>query len=426
METTKIIRLQAENIKRLKAVEITPDGNLVIISGANAQGKTSVLDSILFALNGGQALKNVDKPIRKGEDKAKVVLDLGGLVITRNWTSNENSYLNVTNADGAKYGSPQKMLDDLVGRLSFCPMAFTQMKPSDQLQALLEVVDLPIDLDDIASRRKALYDDRTINGRTLTQLEAQLSAMETPAKDLPVEETPAIKIMEELNEANEAGRQLMHSEQRLQELRNQAEEHKTETMRLQGEIERVSALLETSKASYQQTVVDGKELAAEIEKVELPNTVEIQGRLSAVEETNQSIKDAAEYRKVQESIKPTQDESDRMTSEIAALDKQKSDAVKSASFPVNGLSFDETGVLYNGLPFSQSSGAEQLRVSLAMAMALNPTLRVIRITDGSLLDSKNLQLISDMADAQDYQIWIERVDESGTVGICIEDGEVKA
>ena len=41
----KIIELQAENVKRLKAVDITPDGTLQVIGGRNAQGKSSVLDA---------------------------------------------------------------------------------------------------------------------------------------------------------------------------------------------------------------------------------------------------------------------------------------------------------------------------------------------------------------------------------------------
>ena len=61
-----------------------------------------------------------------------------------------------------------------------------------------------------------------------------------------------------------------------------------------------------------------------------------------------------------------------------------------------------------------------------MAMALNPEIRVIRITDGSLLDSGNLALIAEMADEHDFQVWIEKVDESGTIGVYIEDGAVAA
>ena len=91
-----------------------------------------------------------------------------------------------------------------------------------------------------------------------------------------------------------------------------------------------------------------------------------------------------------------------------------------------GLGFDDDGVTLDGVPFAQASAAEQLRVSVAMAMALNPKVRIIRITDGSLLDSENLALIEEMAGANGFQVWIERVDESGAVGVVIEDGEVKA
>ena len=48
----RILKLTAENVKRLKVVEITPRGDLVQISGRNGQGKTSVLeDGIVVADN---------------------------------------------------------------------------------------------------------------------------------------------------------------------------------------------------------------------------------------------------------------------------------------------------------------------------------------------------------------------------------------
>ena len=34
--------------------------------------------------------------------------------------------------------------------------------------------------------------------------------------------------------------------------------------------------------------------------------------------------------------------------------------------------------------------------------------------------------IEAMAAEQDFQVWIERVDENGSVGVVIEDGEVQA
>ena len=118
--------------------------------------------------------------------------------------------------------------------------------------------------------------------------------------------------------------------------------------------------------------------------------------------------------------------SDGHNATIAALDKSKLDAIKGAKFPVDGLGFDDNGVTYNGVPFSQAGSAVRLRTSVAMAMAMNPELRVIMIRDGSLLDSKNMAIIEEMAKEHDFDIWIEKVNESGKIGIVIEDGSVVA
>ena len=51
----KINRLEAENIKRVKAVMIEPTADgLTVIGGNNRQGKSSVLDAIMWALGGNK------------------------------------------------------------------------------------------------------------------------------------------------------------------------------------------------------------------------------------------------------------------------------------------------------------------------------------------------------------------------------------
>lgn len=82
----RILKLSAENYKRLVAVAITPDGHIVDINGKNGAGKSSTLDAIYAALAGKSALPS--KPIRKGETKAKITLTLGEgnaaqLIVTR-------------------------------------------------------------------------------------------------------------------------------------------------------------------------------------------------------------------------------------------------------------------------------------------------------------------------------------------------------
>jgi hypothetical protein len=62
---------------------------------------------------------------------------------------------------------------------------------------------------------------------------------------------------------------------------------------------------------------------------------------------------------------------------------------------------------------------------MAVAMAMNPKLRVLRINDGSLLDMENMKLIAQMAAEYDYQVWVERVEPSSESAVIIEDGTVK-
>jgi hypothetical protein len=95
-----------------------------------------------------------------------------------------------------------------------------------------------------------------------------------------------------------------------------------------------------------------------------------------------------------------------------------------AKFPVPELSFGDDGVLVKGVPFEQASAAEQLRVSVAMGVALNPKLKVLLVRDGSLLDAKSLQLLADMAEANESQVWLERVGDADAAAVVIEDGQV--
>ena len=152
----RIVRLQAENVKRLRAVEIAPDGNVVVIAGRNAQGKSSVLDAIWMALAGGSGAKETSRPISDGEERASVVLDMGDIVVTRRWTSSGTT-LEVTSPDGARYPSPQSLLDGLLGRLSFDPLAFAQQDPKGQLATLLSVVDLPFDPAELDTERDVAF-----------------------------------------------------------------------------------------------------------------------------------------------------------------------------------------------------------------------------------------------------------------------------
>ena len=392
----KIIKLVAENVKRIEAVEIEPDGTLQIIGGKNAQGKTSVLDAIWLALGGGAASRETEKPVRKGQTEARVELDLDDLVIERTWKGDKTS-LKIRAKDGSTYSSPQTMLDSLVGRLSFDPLEFTRLHPKAQLEALLQVVDLGgYDPEKAAAERKSLYDLRLEVGRKARDLgHADID----PDVGTEVrEEVSASELVRELQEASEQTR------------RQQADREKL--TRVEAEIKRLKK--------------EAKHLRKAIEDhPRIPDPEKLQDRIDRIDQENRAIRANNHALGIQAERERLDAEYEQYTTQIEKVDEKRAKALAKAKMPVKGLSFDEDGVLYGGVPFSQASAAEQIRVSLAMAMSMNPELRVIRILDGSLLDKDNLKLIRDMAKDQDYQVWIERVGDADKAAVIIEDGRVR-
>lgn len=398
----KIIRLSAENIKRLKAVEITPDGTLQVITGRNAQGKTSVLDAIWLALGGGAASRETARPIRDGQTSASVTLDLGDLVVTRTWVGEKTSLV-VKSADGAKFTGPQGVLDDLVGRLSFDPLEFTRLSAREQVAALLDLVDLDVDLDALARERQTAYDQRTEIGRQGAALDGQLTGL-GKSEDAPDAEVSITDLVAQLRAAEATHREHQEVLQRFTDLA--------------GKVERLRAELAQAEADLTDAHGRAEGLGA------APDLAAINAQIDGAEAVNAAVRRNTERADVARRLGLAKSAYTAATATIAKIDQTKANALAAATFPVEGLGFDDAGVTYQGVPFAQASASEQIRVSLAMAMALNPRLRVIRILDGSLLDEDNLRLIADMAAGQDYQVWLEKVGDQSSVGVVIEDGSV--
>ena len=408
----KIVKFAGENFKRLRAVEITPDGNIVPISGRNAQGKTSVLDAIWCTVGGRTAAKDTPRPVRDGEESATVQLDLGDIIVTRTWDAGGKTALKVTSPDGARFSSPQKVLDDLVGKLAFDPLAFAALPEKNQRRELLDLVELPFDIDQLDAEREAIFNQRTDVNREVKRLRAVVDDMPNPA-DVPDEPVDVASLMAELKAAQEAevARQFAADEatridQRIAEIRQQIVEL---NQQLDGLLDRKAEL----------AADDNLDPFAAI-----PDIAAIEARIASADEVNESVRQADARQRAVADLDAQTAHADELTAKLAAIDKAKADGLAAANMPIEGLSVDDDGVTYQGVPFSQASAAERLRVSMAIAMAANPGLRVIRITDGSLLDSENLALIETMAAEGDYQVWIEVVDETGEVGVMIEDGAV--
>jgi hypothetical protein len=417
----KIIQLKSENVKRLHAVEIKPDGNMIVIGGKNGAGKSSVLDSIQWALGGQPDAK---MPVRKGEEKAKIVADLGEIVVTRTITPTGGGTLVVRNADGVPQTSPQKILDALVGKLAFDPLEFSRQKPQQQAETLRALVGLDFKQHD--ADHEKVYNERTAVNRETSKLKAQMESM--PKHDgAPERESSTSEVMAaqaealKANTANEAKRRaakdaadkVTAAENHLKELQRQAEEI-------------------TKRIANGKAVIDSLQATAKTEQEAAANLTDLDvsifaAKLKDVERINAMVRANSDRAKIVVEYKTKSSEAEKLTARLEALEQAKRKAINSAPYPIPGLAFDTAGgVVLNGIPFEQCSSAEQLKVSVAIGLALNPKLRVLLIHDGSLLDADSLAIVADMAKKADGQIWMERVSSGQEVSVVIEDGSVVA
>jgi len=395
----KIIELHAENFKRLKAVTIEADGTLQVVAGRNAQGKSSVLDAIWWVLQ--QRGAAVEEPVRHGEATATVRLTFEEFVITRTTSGSGAGKLTITSRDGgASYSSPQKMLDGLVGKLSLDPLAFANADAKRQVEMLLQVVDLGFDPAELARKRKAIYDTRTDIGRERDKAKGLLGSIPEPPADTPEHEVSAAELAGTIQAGDQIERDFAALAARHQEVT-------AEIARLQAELVTINTR------------------GAELQALRRPDLEHLRQQLVEVDEINARVRLRQQREHAEAEAARLAASYDEQTGRLDALDGWKASKLAAAAMPVAGLGLDdEHGVTYNGVPISQASGAERLRISTGIAMAASPDIRVIRITDGSLMDSESMALIAQMAAERDFQCWVERVGTADGIGVVIEDGEV--
>jgi len=427
----KIVSLQSNNVLRLDAVEINPKGNAIIIGGENGQGKTSVLDSILLALGGRKAKHQ--KPLKDGSKKGKIVVDLDEITVTRTFTNTGGGTLVVENKEGTKFSSPQSMLDKLTGELTFDPLAWSNMDDEKQLNTLKSMVGL--DFTNLDNKRVTLYNERTQVNTEGKSLKSQFDSMpnfeDVEFKDLPKEEIKVEDLLKELKDAedhNEVISQLKKSIEDSQILINNSE---TEIRVCDNAINDAKSIIknnETKKVEFEKGIsnltTSMNSYSGELKMMKPAEIDPIKEKMSSAEGINTNIKKKDEKTKLSKTLQAKRKESTDLSDKIEAIDDEKSKKLSETKFPVDDLSFDETGVLFRGIPSSQASSADRLNISVGMGIAMNPKLRVLLIRDGSLLDENNLKMISEKAEKADMQIWIERVGKGEECQIIIEDGKV--
>lgn len=423
----RLIGMSIENFQKIKVFNLEPKGNVIKITGANASGKSSVLDAIWLALAGTRG--GPSAPVRKGAGRGVVRLDLDDIRVTRMWSEGGDTKgeMWIEAKDGLRYGSPQKMLDEAMAKISFDPLAFNRMDIKLQANELRKL----LDLDDViaAIRADELNDYNTRRDQTklLTTLKAQRANVHVP-ENLPAKKRDLDAMTQELATLAEFNigidRERMKREQ-LNEALNlktkQLESRTRQVKELREQLAEAEEALQTEMVQLEESVAVIKALPPLPEEKDAATLSE---EIATARVINSAIDRRSQAERMDGEIDVVVATIDNLDKAIEAHRSKATEIIAKAKYPVPGLGFADDEVTYNGLPFTQASNAEQIKVSIAMGMALNPKLRVMRIKDGSLLDAASMTVVEEMAVENNFQVFVEIVDVSGKMGVYLVDGEI--
>jgi len=413
----KILKLVAENFKKLSAVEITPDGNMVVISGKNGAGKSSVLDAIEAALCGGRVLPK--QPVKKGEILGKVEVDMGEYKVTRKFFGATSTLtVETTGETKTKISSPQAFLDKIVGNLSFDPLAFLNKQPAEQRNILIDFLGLDLETFDnkIATIKTKRSEIRKKKERFLHEAD---SLVFTP--NLPPQEISSETLLSE-------HQAIIKKKQKCQENFVADTLTQQELSSIVKEIEAAQAAIEDWNKKLTRLLQAKSRLESQMSQrpaFTTKSTAEVEAKLKSLDATNAAIRRNQQKKTALAAFDDCAEEYTRLGDDIKVIENQKAKKLAETVMPVKGLTILSDGLAFNGIPLEQVNTAKQLEICVAISMAMNPKLKVLRI-NGNDLDTESLLAIGKVVNNQDYQIWVEKVSDDDKIGFYIEDGVLAA
>ena len=401
----KINKLEIENVKRIKAVKVEPTANgLTIIGGKNNQGKTSVLDSIAWAL-GGETFRP-SEATRQGSvipPNLKVTMS-NGLVVER---KGKNSSLKVTDPSGQKAG--QQLLDSFVEKLALNLPKFMESSGKEKAQTLLKMIGVGDQLDQMEQQEKELYNERLAIGRIADQKEK--FAKEQPyypdaPKDL-VSPSDLIRQQQEIlaqNGENQRKRENLH--------------------RLEQEYQQINEQMEILLKKQRQVQSDLSIARTSAENLQDQSTAELEENIANIEEINRKVRANLDKDKAEEDALEYRNQYRKLTEQIESVREQKTELLNAADLPLPELSVKEGELVYKGQKWDNMSGSDRLKVATAIVRKLNPECGFVLMDKLEQMDLDTLKEFGQWLEQEGLQVIATRVSTGGECSIIIEDGYV--
>lgn len=411
--SVKITALEAENVKRIKAVALTPSPTgLTIVGGNNNQGKTSVLDALAWALGGDRF-----RPDAAQRDGAvapahlKVTLS-NGVIVER---KGKNSTLTVTDPTGRRSG--QQLLNAFIEPLALDLPRFMEASDKEKADILLRIIGIGTELHTRDMEIKALYDKRTFTGQLAQQkkhfAEELISYPEAP--DEPVSASDLIRQQQDIL-AHNGENQRKRSQ--LAQLTDLLERQKKVVADLEFQLSTERQRLDTMQADVKIAQTAAADLQDE-------STAELEASIRDIEETNRKVRANLEKSRAEDEAVQYDSEYKRLTEQIAQKRADRMALLNGADLPLRGLSVEDGALTYKGKHWRDMSGSDQLRVAAAIVRRLNPDCGFVLLDKLEQMDMTTLQEFSAWLEAEGLQAIATRVSTGSECQIIIEDGMVK-
>lgn len=406
----KINQLEIENTKRVKAVKLEPSAvGLTVIGGRNGQGKTSILDSIAWCLGGDRFRPS--QPQREGSvvpPHLKIELS-NGLIVER---KGDNGSLKVIDPNGNKAG--QQLLNEFVEQFALNLPKFMQQTNKEKAETLLKIIGVGDRLYQLETEEQQLYNQRHAIGQIADQKAKYAKEMPlyTGVPKEPVSASELIRQQQEIlarNGENQRKRQF-------------ADKLKTDYVALDNQINVYREKLEELLKKQEQLSEDLRVATESAESLQDESTAELEANIADIEKINIKVRANLDREKAEIDAEEYKKQYDSLTEQITTVREAKTDLLKGADLPLDGLSVENGELTYNGFKWDSMSGSEQLKVATAIVRKLNPNCGFVLLDKLEQMDIETLSEFGKWLEQEGLQVIGTRVSTGDECSIIIEDG----
>ena len=445
MRTTKI---KIKNLFGISETEL--NGKSVEVTGTNGVGKTSIIDSIRYALTNSS---DRDYIIKNGETEGEILIETDtGLYIDRKKRTEQADYKSIKE-NGREVQSPESFLSQLFTPLQLDPVAFTQMKKQEQNRIILDLIEFDWDLNwikeqfgeipsgvnyqqnilqvlnDIQSEKGDYFQNRQDINRDIRNKQAFIADI---SKDIPANYqadkweqydlgTVYKKIENIKSENGKIQRAKLFKDSYDNKIRGyQAEKEisitnaektianeKTELMstieRLKAEIkaaedklltldEKMKDKIQIIESEYREKIAkldSDMQVADKFSTKELIDCTDLENEVSQAEKMKKHLNEYNRMKTMQSELEQLIKQSAELTEKIELARNLPGEILKTATIPIAGFSVENGIPLINGLPISNLSEGEQLSLCVDVALSKPNSLQIILIDGAERLSDEN-------------------------------------